>query len=76
MVLELKLRKIGNSVGVVLPKEALSRLNVGEGDSLSLTEAADGSLRLSAVRPEVVRQLEAAQDVLRRYRHTLRELAR
>jgi putative addiction module antidote len=76
MVLELKLRKIGNSLGVVLPREALSRLNVAEGDSLSLTEAADGSLRLSATRPEVVRQMEAAQDVIRRYRHTLRELAK
>jgi putative addiction module antidote len=76
MVLELKLRKIGNSLGIVLPKEALTRLNVAEGDSLSLTEAADGSLRLSTARPEVVRQLEAAQDVIRRYRHTLRELAK
>jgi putative addiction module antidote len=76
MVLELKLRKIGNSLGIVLPKEALSRLNVAEGDSLSLTEAADGSLRLSTTKPDVVRQLEAAQDVIRRYRHTLRELAK
>jgi hypothetical protein len=48
MVLELKLRKIGNSVGVVLPKEALSRLNVAEGDTVALTEAPDGSLRVTA----------------------------
>ena len=33
MVLELKFRKVGNSVGVVLPKEALARLNLGEGDT-------------------------------------------
>ena len=37
MVLELKLRKVGNSVGLVLPKEVLARLNVAEGDTLTLT---------------------------------------
>ena len=47
MVLELKLRKVGNSVGVVLPKEALARLNVAEGDTLALTDAPDGSLRVT-----------------------------
>lgn len=76
MVRELKVRKVGNSLGVVLPKEALNRLKVEEGDSLCLTEAADGSLRLTTTRPEVVEQLEAAQDIIRRYRHTLRELAK
>jgi putative addiction module antidote len=76
MTLELKLRKIGNSVGVVLPKEALAHLKAEEGDILSVTEATDGSLRLSAVNPEVARQMEVAQDIMRRYRHTLRELAK
>lgn len=76
MTLELKLRKIGNSVGVVLPKEALAFLKAGEGDTLSVTEAADGTLRLSAMNPEVSRQMEVAQDIMRRYRHTLRELAK
>lgn len=76
MVLELKLRKVGNSVGVVLPKEALNHLQVSEGDTVSVTEAPDGSLRLSPTNPAVTRQLEAAQDVIRRYRHTLRELAK
>ena len=76
MVRELKVRKVGNSLGVVLPKEALTRLNVDEGDSLCLTKAGDGSLRLTATRPEVVEQLKAAQDIIRRYRHTLRELAK
>lgn len=76
MVLELKVRKVGNSLGLVLPKEALARLNVEEGDSVCLTEAPDGSLRLTPTSPEVVKQLEAAQDIIRRYRHTLRELAK
>jgi putative addiction module antidote len=79
MVLELKLRKVGNSVGVVLPKEALSRLNVGEGDTIALTEAPDGSLRVTATtegREQFATQMKAAEQVIRRYRNTLRELAK
>ena len=76
MILELKLRKVGNSVGVILPKEALAHLNVEEGDFVSVTEGPEGSLRLSPAKPEVARQLELAQDIMRRYRHTLRELAK
>ena len=76
MVMELRLRKVGNSVGVVLPKEALAHLHAQAGDTVCVTEAPDGSLRLDAVRPEVVRQLDAAQGVIRRYRHALRELAK
>jgi putative addiction module antidote len=75
MVLELKLRKIGNSVGLVLPKKALAHLKVGEGDTVCLTDAADGSVRVTA-NPEVSRQMEVVQDVMRRYRNTLRELAK
>jgi len=75
MVLELKLRKVGNSVGLVLPKQALAHLKAGEGDTLSLTEAADGSVRMTA-NPEVSRQMEVVQDVMHRYRNTLRELAK
>ena len=76
MVLELKIRKVGNSVGIILPKEALAHLNVAEGDSVSVTEAADGSLLVSPHKAEVVRQMDAVQDIMKRYRHTLRELAK
>jgi putative addiction module antidote len=75
MVLELKLRKVGNSVGLVLPKQALAHLNVGEGDTVCLTDATAGSVRMTA-NPEVARQMEAVKDVMRRYRNTLRELAK
>jgi putative addiction module antidote len=75
MNLELKLRKIGNSVGVILPKEALTHLRAAEGDTVFITEAADGTLRLSA-KPEVARQMAVVQDVMSRHRHTLRELAK
>jgi len=76
MVLELKLRKVGNSVGLILPKEALAHLRVEEGDSVTVTEGVAGSLRLSPSKAEVLRQMEVVQDVMKRYRHTLRELAK
>ena len=76
MILKVKLRKVGNSVGLVLPKEALAHLKVEEGDTVSLTEAADGSLRLSPTKAEVSRQMEVVQDIMKRYRNTLRELAK
>ena len=76
MVLELKLRKVGNSVGIILPKEALAHLKVAEGDSVSVTDGADGSLRVSPTKADVNRQMEVAQAVMKRYRHTLRELAK
>lgn len=76
MDVELKLRKIGNSVGVVLPKEVLTHLKVEEGDSVYVTDAADASVRLTAANPEVARQMEVVQDLMKRYRHTLRELAK
>ena len=76
MILEVKLRKVGNSVGLVLPKEALAHLKVKEGDTVSITEAADGSLRLSPTKAEVSRQMEVVQDLMKRYRNTLRELAK
>jgi putative addiction module antidote len=79
MVLELKLRKVGNSVGVILPREALARLNVQEGDTVTLTEAPEGGLRITpatAGREQFANQMKAAESVIRRYRNTLRELAK
>lgn len=76
MTLELKIRKVGNSLGLVLPKEALARLNVAEGDTVTVVEGPEGSIRLSPHNESVTRQLEVVQDVMKRYRHTLRELAK
>jgi putative addiction module antidote len=76
MVLELKLRKVGNSIGVVLPKEALARLNAQEGDAIVLTDAPDGGFRVTPSKADFTRQMEVAEDVIRRYRNTLRELAK
>jgi putative addiction module antidote len=76
VVVELKLRKIGNSLGVVLPKEVLTHLKVGEGDTLCVTEAVDGGLRIGPSDDEFKKQMEAAESVITRYRRTLRELAK
>jgi putative addiction module antidote len=76
MVLELKLRKVGNSVGVVLPKDVLTHLKVHEGDTVCVTDATDGSIRVAATTAEFTRQMEAAKGVVQRYRRTLRELAK
>jgi putative addiction module antidote len=76
MALELKIRKIGNSLGVVLPKEALARLNADEGDTLVFTEAADGGFRVAPDKGDFARQMALAEDIARRYRNALKELAR
>jgi putative addiction module antidote len=75
MVLELKLRKIGNSVGLVLPKQALAHLKAAEGDTLSLTETQDG-LRLTSKNPEFAKTMAVFDKLSRRYHNTLRELAK
>jgi len=76
MVLELKLRKVGNSVGLVLPKEALARLNAGDGDAVFLTETTDGAFRLTASNPGFAEKMKVAESLSRRYRNALKELAR
>lgn len=76
MVLELKLRKIGNSVGMVLPKEALARLNAQEGDTVVLTETTDGGFRVTATNPDFAKKMAVAEKLSRRYRNALRELAK
>lgn len=75
MTLSLKVRKIGNSLGVVLPKEALSHLHVEEGDTLTLTEAQDG-VRLTAADPSFTETMEVFESLSSRYRNALRELAK
>ncbi len=75
MTLELKLRKVGNSLGVVLPKEALAHLKIEEGDTIILTETQDG-MRLTAGNPEFAKTMAVFESLNRRYRNALRELAK
>ncbi len=76
MVLELKIRKIGNSVGVLLPKEALSRLNVAEGDTVVLTDAADSGILMRSNQIEFAAKMALVDALCKRYRNTLHELAK
>lgn len=76
MAIETKVRRIGNSLGIVLPKEALHTLKVGEGDVVYLTEAPQGSLQMTPDRPGFQTIMELAEDGMNRYRNALRELAK
>jgi putative addiction module antidote len=71
----LKITRIGNSAGIVLPKEVLARLRVGLGDALHLTEAPDG-VRLTAHDPDFAATMELAEEIMREDRNILRELAK
>lgn len=71
----LKLRKIGNSVGALIPQEALTALNVGEGDTLYLTKAPDG-FRVTPYDPEFEEQMKVAREIMKRDRNVLRALAK
>ena len=70
----LTIKKIGNSAGVILPKELLARLRVAPGDTVYVTEAPDG-LRLTAANPEFATQMELAEKIMRDDRDILRVLA-
>lgn len=76
MVIELKLRKVGNSVGVIFPKEALARMHSNEGDTLVLTETTDGGFRVTPHSPDFAQKMKVFEGVSRRYRNALRELAK
>ena len=75
-MISLKLTQIGNSLGVVLPKEALAKLGVGKGDTLYLTEAPGGDMRISAYSEEIARQIDLGEEVMADYRDTFRALAK
>lgn len=75
MAIKLKVRKVGNSLGVILPKEALAAMQVEEGQALYLTESPDG-YRVTEGDTEFERQMVVAKDLMHRYRNTLRELAK
>jgi putative addiction module antidote len=71
----LKLTQIGNSVGVILPKEVLARLKLEKGDTVFVTDVVDG-IRLTPYNPEFETQMAAARDVMKKRRQVLRELAK
>ena len=72
----LKLTQIGNSVGVVLPKELLSQLKLEKGDTVFVTEAAQGAVMLTPYDVGFEAQMNAARKIMKERRHVLRELAK
>ncbi len=71
----LKLTQIGNSVGIILPKEILARLKLEKGDTVYLTDNPDG-VTLSPNDPEFETQINAARGIMKKRRAVLRELAK
>ncbi len=71
----LKLTQIGNSVGVILPKEVLARLKLEKGDTVFVTEVPNG-LTLSLYNEEFDRQMLIARQIMKEHRDVLRELAK
>jgi putative addiction module antidote len=74
-MIALKLTQIGNSTGVVLPKEALEKMHVAKGDMIYLTETPDG-FRITPYDEEFERQMTVAREVMKKRRNVLRELAK
>lgn len=75
MGIPLKVTAVGNSTGLVLPKEALAKLKVAKGDTVYLTETPEGYV-LTPYDDAFAEQVEAAEEDMRRYRDVLRELAK
>jgi len=74
-VIKVKITTIGNSAGIVLPKEVLSKLRAEKGDTLYLIPAPEG-FKLTPYDPEFEVQVTAARQVMRQYRNALRELGK
>src|SRR5437016_6966166 len=75
-MIELKVRKFGNSLGVILPKELIRRLKADEGKNILVVESSDGTLQLEPSDAEFEEQMKIARDGMARYRNTLRALAK
>jgi putative addiction module antidote len=71
----LKLTQIGNSVGLILPKDVLARLKLEKGDTVFVTETPDG-VALRPSDPAFAEQMDAARTVMKKRRTVLRELAK
>jgi putative addiction module antidote len=76
MAYKTKVRKIGNSLGIVLPKEALLAMKVEEGATLYITEAPEHAVQMTPERSGFAEKAKLAEDLMKRYRNALRELAK
>jgi putative addiction module antidote len=74
MAVTAKIISVGNSAGIILPRETLARMNVGKGDTLYLTEGSQG-IRLMPFDQDFAAQMEAAREIMRENRDVLQRLA-
>ena len=74
-MIKVKVTPIGNSMGIVLPKEALTKLKTGKGETLYLVDSPEG-LILTPYQQNFGQQIEAAEKVMKKYRNALHELAK
>lgn len=74
MAITVKLTTVGNSTGIVLPKELLEKLRVQKGDTLHVLETPNG-IELTSFDPEFARQMDVAESVMRKRRNLLKKLA-
>jgi putative addiction module antidote len=72
----LKIRKVGNSLGIVLPKEVIRRLRTGEGEEIFLIEGPNNTYRITPFDPAFEKKIEKAEEIMTRYRNTLHVLAK
>ena len=75
-MIELKVRRIGNSLGVVLPKASLDKLRIKEGESLYFIESDDGEYRLSRYNEKFSGQIQEAENIMQQDKDILRELSK
>ena len=75
MNISIKITKVGNSAGIILPKELLAHLNAGVGETLSVVLTPRG-IELSTAQPDFDAQMAAAREVMARRKRALRELAK
>ena len=74
--MKLEIKKIGNSTGVILPKELLVRLGLKQGQSIYITELPDGGVRMTPYDPNFDKAMSIMDDIMDEYRDTLKALAK
>ncbi len=74
--MKLEVKKIGNSTGLILPKELLAQLNLGQGDWVFASRTADGALRIAPYDPEHEQVMQITRELMKEYRDTFKALAK
>ncbi len=74
--MKLELKKIGNSTGLILPKELLARLGLQQGDSVTVTEGPERTITVSAYAEDDEETMSLAREIMREYKNTMKALAK